>query len=567
MKINFIGHGLDDNAEKNVGKVLCSAFNNPKHYNNFIGLTAFATNSGLSKIISYISDAKASFKNIIWYIGVNDQVTTREALQLLLDHDIETYIFFIEDKLFHPKVYIFEGEVRNKIIVGSSNLTQPGLFKRNIEASVEVEYDNPDPSGKKFRKQISDYFKHLFNNSHSDLKLLTVEYLKELVEKNIVRDELHWLKNNKYENQNESVGNLPKRKKRRADKIEKDLGNIKEKDKIERDNLKANSNSKIAITDEYLRTWSFYFEELKKFKAENTGNTIVPVTHHDKRLYSWYRKQKVLYHNFDENGNRLIPIEHKEALDGINFFWEDGHILREIRIWEKRLKECVDYCKSKNLSYVWVTWEKKDPKFPFKTQASWCIRQRRRFYKLDKKLLSPYEEKRLREVNFKLEKLVNAGGLLDDDSWIESYDKLVIFKDLFGHANPSQTVHPDPKNPNPDWLRLGKWVNDQRHLKNNGVKNRRTGEKKYLIKIREELLDELGVDWDYEENEAKKKFEKDASEYVAMRRLYPTTNPKGEARKIYRKILDWEAGQKFRFDVYPDWRKNRLIELKIIKPL
>ncbi|MEI7596841.1 MAG: phospholipase D-like domain-containing protein [Bacteroidota bacterium] len=149
MKINFIGHGLDDKAAKNVGRILCSAFNNSKYYNQFIGLAAFATNSGLSQIIPYIKDAKASFKKITWYIGVNDQVTTKEALQLLLDNGIETYIFFIEDKLFHPKVYIFEGEVRNKIVVGSSNLTRPGLFVRNIEASVEVDYDNQDSIGKK----------------------------------------------------------------------------------------------------------------------------------------------------------------------------------------------------------------------------------------------------------------------------------------------------------------------------------------------------------------------------------------------------------------------------------
>lgn len=557
MKINFIGHGLDDKAEKNVGRILCSAFNSPKHFNKFIGLTAFATNSGLSQIISYISDAKASFKKITWYIGVNDQVTTKEALQLLIDNEIETYIFFIEDKLFHPKVYIFEGEVRNKIVIGSSNLTRPGLFVRNIEASVEVDYDNIDAIGKKFRNQINDYFKQLFDNSHESMNLLTSDYLKELVEKKIVRDEIFWLHNNKYEDKGEVVGNLPKRKNRKPDKIGNDLGNLTQN--VIRKNSSNNKPKSLSlITDEYLRTWSFYFEELKKFKDANNGNTIIPRNHPDNRLYSWYRKQKHLYNHFDENNIRLIPKEHEVALDSISFFWQDGHILREIRIWETRLKECVEYCKSKKLSYVWVTWEKKDPLFTFKTQASWCIRQRRRISGEDIKPISEYELKRLRDVSF-LFGSENEGGKLKEDDFIARLIEISEYKaDCMkkGDRNwlPSQT---DTDSKIAD---LGNWLNDKIEWIKTHMKN---GTQTNVAKEREKEFLELGI---YVEGGIRQSyFEYNAKEYVEMRKRYPIDNPLGEERKPYAYILKWATENKSRFDSFPKWRQKRLLEIGLGK--
>lgn len=553
MKVNFIGQGLNENAEKNVGKILCSAFTKSHFYSKFIGLTAFATNSGISKIISYISDAKSSFEKIVFYIGVNDQVTTREALQNLLDNEIETYIFFIEDKLFHPKVYIFEGKTRNKIIVGSSNLTRPGLFLRNIESSVELDYDNSDSSGKKFRNQINEYFSQLFDNSHSNLKLLTSEYLNELVEKEIVRDESFWFKKNKYEDDRDFVGNLPKRKKRTEDNIGDDLGNVK--DDKRRKSPTSKTNNRLIITDEYLRTWSFYFEELKKYKEANGGSTIVSKNHPDKYLYRWYAKQKTLYNNLDENGKRLIPPLHEEALENIGFFWKDGNILRKLKIWEGHLQKSIIYSKSKNLPYTWVIWEKKDPKFPYKREAEWCWEQRMRLNGTMDKPLGDYEKKRLKDAKF-LEKSENEGGILQEDSFIE---KLIELSELKTKriTNGKRKWLPSQTDADPKVAELGNWLNDKIEWIKQNLNNS-------AALAREKDLNDLGID--VRLGYRKTNFEIDAEEYTEMRKKFPFDNPKGEERKPYKAILDWEATNKNRYNEFPEWRQKRLVELKIVTP-
>ena len=50
-----------------------------------------------------------------------------------------------------------------------------------------------------------------------------------------------------------------------------------------------------------------------------------------------------------------------------------------------------------------------------------------------------------------------SGGLgkPKDDIWLQHYQKLVLYKNLFGTTNVSQT--------NKEYKALGKWVNDQRH--------------------------------------------------------------------------------------------------------
>ena len=50
----------------------------------------------------------------------------------------------------------------------------------------------------------------------------------------------------------------------------------------------------------------------------------------------------------------------------------------------------------------------------------------------------------------------NGGvGKPKDDIWLQHYQKLVLYKNLFGTTNVSQT--------NKEYKALGKWVNDQRH--------------------------------------------------------------------------------------------------------
>ena len=76
-------------------------------------------------------------------VGIDLENTTREGLQGLLNLEkhgqCETYVYHNESgSIFHPKVYLFRNEEEARLIVGSNNITQAGLYV-NVEAGLQVE--------------------------------------------------------------------------------------------------------------------------------------------------------------------------------------------------------------------------------------------------------------------------------------------------------------------------------------------------------------------------------------------------------------------------------------------
>jgi hypothetical protein len=82
-------------------------------------------------------------------VGVDIENTSEEGLKDLLslqaDGNIETYIYHNEaDTIFHPKVYLFQNDAEARLIVGSNNLTEAGLFV-NTEAGLQLDAPLTDP--------------------------------------------------------------------------------------------------------------------------------------------------------------------------------------------------------------------------------------------------------------------------------------------------------------------------------------------------------------------------------------------------------------------------------------
>lgn len=81
-------------------------------------------------------------------VGVDLDNTTKEGLVALLDLEnygaSSTFIHHNESgTIFHPKLYLFRGENHAKLIVGSNNITEAGLY-RNTEAGLEIEATTTD---------------------------------------------------------------------------------------------------------------------------------------------------------------------------------------------------------------------------------------------------------------------------------------------------------------------------------------------------------------------------------------------------------------------------------------
>ena len=99
--------------------------------------------------MAYLSDRLANFLRhggqVSVIVGIDIQNTTREGLQALLDLEqygrCETFVYHNEaGGVFHPKLYLFRNEEEARLIVGSNNITQSGLYV-NVEAGLQVDTD------------------------------------------------------------------------------------------------------------------------------------------------------------------------------------------------------------------------------------------------------------------------------------------------------------------------------------------------------------------------------------------------------------------------------------------
>ena len=96
-------------------------------------------------LITFLKDGKEL--NVV--VGVDFDNTTKEGLEKLLS--LQQYgavsIFIHHNEaatIFHPKLYLFRNATHAKLIVGSNNITEAGLFQ-NTEAGLALDANIGDP--------------------------------------------------------------------------------------------------------------------------------------------------------------------------------------------------------------------------------------------------------------------------------------------------------------------------------------------------------------------------------------------------------------------------------------
>lgn len=546
MQVNFIGHGLDPNNEHTVGNLLATSFQDPK-FDTFFSLVAFASNSGVRLLMPFILEAKPKYKELCFYIGVDDNGTSKEALQQLIDNSVPAYIFHTQSAMiFHPKIYMFEGKNWTRLVIGSTNLTNSGLFV-NVEAAVSMDFRPTDPQGKKIVTQINDYFKTILEKSDKNLEPLTSELLETLCKQGLVKDELHTrIKTPEQIEALEELNLFPDRDKLNTKEIELGTADLP-------DEIQADRNYDLQFTNSDLEKFPYFFEKWLQYKQDNpkSGGVVYRDTD-DRALYSWFRKIKWLIGKQKE-----MPLQVMQQLESSGFPFEDGKIIRRMIIWEERFSELVAYMKKHNMNYAHVP-QHKNPKHPYHSLGQWCATQKVRRKGIVPPKWTDYEEQKMNSINFKWQTPnIGGGSSPDDESWLENYFKLEDFKRKYGHANPSQT------DKDPDIKKLAKWVNDQRTLRNTGRKNKK-GILKKLIKEREELLTELGVDWEWQLTQRKIELEEFIKGYLWLRKVYPDEKPK-KGDKRFSKILQKKAEIRHRYkndtSLEGKWRIDRLNEI------
>ncbi len=97
--------------------------------------------------MAYLSERLSNFLrlggSVSVIVGIDLQNTTQEGLEALLDLEqfgrCETFVYHNEaGSIFHPKLYLFRNEEEARLIVGSNNITEAGLYV-NVEAGLQVD--------------------------------------------------------------------------------------------------------------------------------------------------------------------------------------------------------------------------------------------------------------------------------------------------------------------------------------------------------------------------------------------------------------------------------------------
>lgn len=190
MELKFIGQGLDPESNSTAGNLIIDSLVD-EQFNRFNAFVAFVSIGGLNNILNQLNTFKERGGSTRLYVGVDLNGTSKEALEKLIELQIETYIVFSPNNIiYHPKIYTFEGNTFSRALVGSSNLTERGLFQ-SIESSVYVHFHNEnDEMGIDFLASIYEHYNQIINNNHPSCQLLTTEVLDILVANKIVLPEI-----------------------------------------------------------------------------------------------------------------------------------------------------------------------------------------------------------------------------------------------------------------------------------------------------------------------------------------------------------------------------------------
>lgn len=189
MKVSFLGQGFDGRSDNAVGHYLMKFLSESDFY-SFIGTSAFASEAGIYGLSEYFKTAKKVFSSLTLIVGIDQEGTSKEALTELLNLNINSFVFYqSEPPIFHPKIYLFEGLDKFKLIIGSSNLTQRGLFN-NVESSILVESDMDDEDGLNLLTELKNYYKSLFDFSDKNLFKINDSLIDDLYSKGLIPDEL-----------------------------------------------------------------------------------------------------------------------------------------------------------------------------------------------------------------------------------------------------------------------------------------------------------------------------------------------------------------------------------------
>ena len=194
METLIIGQGYNLEVDTSVGKELIKQFES-HIYDSFTCLVAFASYGGVSALTKYIEEGKSMGMKIKVVLGIDQKATSKEALEEVLSWGVDAQIYHTSsNNIFHPKVYLFENRDIFTLIVGSNNLTVPGLVQ-NIECSLLIK-DTIDPSS--VHKDFYQYWKGILEGTETNLYPVSKKLIDDLYRDEIITSD--YQRSQRYDN-------------------------------------------------------------------------------------------------------------------------------------------------------------------------------------------------------------------------------------------------------------------------------------------------------------------------------------------------------------------------------
>ena len=189
MRIELISQlGLGSIQHMRVGDCLNKSIGEPE-CREFRFAVAYVRSSGLSRLALSINSLLERQGRISGAVGIDDGITTVEALEALLKVSSTSTVFHTKSGfIYHPKLYLISGERRAVAIVGSANLTRDGLF-RNVEMATAVYLDFELSGDFGVYNQYDSVIKELLDTTHPNVQPITDSTIRTLTTIGLVRRE------------------------------------------------------------------------------------------------------------------------------------------------------------------------------------------------------------------------------------------------------------------------------------------------------------------------------------------------------------------------------------------
>jgi HKD family nuclease len=158
-------------------------------YNRFRFAVAYMRVSGLDRIAATLETLLNRGGTVSGAIGIDDSITSLEALEALLRFSGDSTIFHTASGfIYHPKLYLIDGEKEAVVVIGSANLTRDGLF-RNVEIATAVFMDFEASLDYEVYQRYDAIFLELLNTRHPNIQPVNIQLLSRLNQVGLIKRE------------------------------------------------------------------------------------------------------------------------------------------------------------------------------------------------------------------------------------------------------------------------------------------------------------------------------------------------------------------------------------------